>query len=89
MTKVFRRKRKGGGAIPAKKMEISNITDRVEDRTEGYVGSVPHAGAPLAMIYSPEQVWGEIYDPSEALDRGTLFEGLYLPLDVFCAEARR
>ena len=34
----------------------------------------------LAMVYSPEQVWRNIYEPSEALDRGTLFAELYFPL---------
>ena len=35
----------------------------------------------LAMVYSPEQYWRNIYEPSEALDRGTLFSELYVPLE--------
>ena len=35
----------------------------------------------LAMVYSPEQYWRDIYEPCEALERGTLFSELYFPLD--------
>ncbi len=34
---------------------------------------------PLAMSYTPMQVWGELYSPVTALDRGTLFPPLDLP----------
>ena len=34
---------------------------------------------PLAMAYVPMQQWGELYTPSVALDRGTLFPPLDLP----------
>ncbi len=34
---------------------------------------------PLAMVYSPLQVWGELYDKETALCRGTLFKELDLP----------
>lgn len=36
---------------------------------------------PLAMAYVPFQQWGEVYDDSEALDRGTLFPELDLPFE--------
>lgn len=36
-------------------------------------------GIPLAMVYSPNQIWGAIYDPSLALQRGTLFPELDKP----------
>ena len=34
---------------------------------------------PLAMAYVPMQKWGELYTPSVALDRGTMFPELDLP----------
>ena len=34
----------------------------------------------LAMVYSPVQVWRDIYDPECALERGTLFAELDKPL---------
>lgn len=44
-------------------------------------GEVNHMMPSLAMVYSPEQYWRNIYEPCEALDRGTLFSELYFPLD--------
>ena len=38
--------------------------------------------APLAMVYSPKQTWGATYDPSLALQRGTLFPELDKPWEV-------
>ena len=35
----------------------------------------------LAMVYSPSQVWKDIYEPDVALCRGTLFSDLYFPLE--------
>ena len=34
---------------------------------------------PLASVYSPIQVWRNLYEPEEALKRGTLFKELDLP----------
>ncbi len=34
---------------------------------------------PLASVYSPIQHWRELYEPDEALERGTLFKELDLP----------
>ena len=36
---------------------------------------------PLAMVYSPYQNWQKLYTPDVALERGTLFSELDLPLD--------
>ncbi|MBR4959393.1 MAG: spore coat associated protein CotJA [Clostridia bacterium] len=36
-------------------------------------------GFPLSMIYSPEQVWENLFEPEEALEKGTLFAGLVFP----------
>lgn len=36
-------------------------------------------GCPLAMAYVPWQFWCNTYEPSVALDRGTIFPELDLP----------
>lgn len=36
----------------------------------------------LAMATVPMQRWGEIYEPSEALKRGTIFTDLDLPFYI-------
>lgn len=36
-------------------------------------------GYPLGMVYAPIQCFGELYDPKEGLDRGTIFRELDLP----------
>ena len=37
-------------------------------------------GYPLAMVYSPVQCFRNLYDPEGALESGTLFKELYLPI---------
>lgn len=34
---------------------------------------------PLAMVYSPHQEWQKLYEPEEAMSRGTLFSELDYP----------
>lgn len=34
---------------------------------------------PLASVYSPIQIWRNLYEPEEALNQGTLFKELDLP----------
>ena len=34
---------------------------------------------PLASVFSPIQIWRNLYEPDEALKRGTLFKELDLP----------
>ena len=34
---------------------------------------------PLASVYSPIQIWRNLYEPDEALKKGTLFKELDLP----------
>ena len=41
-------------------------------------------GHPLAMVYSPEQEWEELYDVEDAICRGTLFKKLDLPFYPGC-----
>ena len=43
-------------------------------------------GAPLAAVYSPIQVWKDIYNEAQALSRGTLFAELDKP---FMAKGRK
>lgn len=38
-----------------------------------------HREAPIAMVYSPMQQWKELYDPTTALNVGTIFKELDLP----------
>ena len=40
-------------------------------------------GRPLAYAYVPIQRWRMLYGTDEALSRGTLFEELYKPLEVY------
>ena len=42
-------------------------------------GHDPLAGASLAMVYSPEQAFEDLYEPDEALLRGTVFIALEKP----------
>ena len=39
----------------------------------------PLRGFPLAMVYSPEQEWQDLYEPEDALAHGTLFTALDYP----------
>ena len=41
-------------------------------------------GFKLAMVYSPEQMWENIYDCTEALENGTLFADLNFPWYASC-----
>ena len=43
-------------------------------------GSWGLAEYPLAMVYAPCQIFRALYDPATALNRGTLFTELDLPL---------
>ena len=38
---------------------------------------------PLAYAYVPVQRWRMLYSPEEALERATLFEELYMPIEVY------
>ena len=38
-------------------------------------------GYPLAMVYAPCQVFGDLYDAQTALKQGTLFKELDLPFE--------
>ena len=40
-------------------------------------------GLPLAYSYVPIQSWRMIYSPDVALDRGTMFEELDMPMEVY------
>ena len=42
-------------------------------------GACPLAGYPLAMVYSPEQAFENLYEPDEGLSRGTIFKALDMP----------
>lgn len=38
---------------------------------------------PIGMVYAQVQVWGDMYDPCEALKRGTMFRELDLPFLMY------
>ena len=38
---------------------------------------------PLGYAYVPVQRWRMLYKPEDALKAGTLFEELYLPMEVY------
>lgn len=51
-------------------------------RNKGKCGSdngYLHRESPIAMVYSPIQQWKELYDPTTALQVGTVFKELDLP----------
>ena len=46
----------------------------------------PHSARPLAMVYSPEQEWRDLYESEMGHERGTIFKELEFPF--FGGEAR-
>ena len=46
----------------------------------GQMGAMPQ----LAMVYSPIQDYTGLYEPEQALSRGTLFRALDKPLEEDC-----
>ncbi len=65
-----------------------NLTDMLETassqvpcsdcRKNSEMSAFP-AQTPVGMAYVPYQQWKNVYDPSVALDRGTVFEDLDKP----------
>lgn len=62
-----------------------NLTDMLDAAETGAVWcrgdkmSAFPAETPLGMAYVPYQQWKNVYEPSTALDRGTVFEDLDKP----------
>lgn len=58
------------------------------DRTDGHGMPCTCASGwgltnhPLAMVYSPCQIWASVYAPDAALERGTMFAELDLPFEA-------
>lgn len=48
----------------------------------------PLDSLPLGYSYTPIQRWRMMYRPDEALSRGTLFEELYKPMEVYGHEQK-
>ena len=44
-------------------------------------GNDPLVGRPLAMVYSPEQAFDDLFEPEEGLARGTVFAALEFPFE--------
>lgn len=62
-------------------LKFKEFTDKAEEKPKSKFSNVPLEGLPLAMAYVPMQQFGELYDESEALTRGTAFPDLDKP---FC-----
>lgn len=68
----------------------NNAEGRKEDRENDCSCALDMrlAGSPLAMVYSPDQEWRELYTDEEALSRGTLFKELDKPFYPGCKTGR-
>ena len=71
----------GSGAVPAI-IGADGIEQQTKDGSTGNWGCVS-AGSyrdfPLAMVFTPNEGYGNLYSPAQALEHGTLFADLYLP----------
>ena len=72
-------------------MNLRGMNDQnVKMTLNEFVGVEPYCdnhiddmkGMSVAMAYVPWQQWGNIYDPKEALKRGTIFAELDLPFEA-------
>ena len=52
----------------------------------GLGGRLPEGYVNLAYVYAPIQKFCMLYSAKDALDHGTLFEGLYKPREVYYNE---
>lgn len=67
-----------------------------ENNNSGIVGGVTNHtcggrgdcldNMPLAYVYAPDQVFRMLYTANDALKKGTLFEELYKPMEVYGRE---
>ena len=71
----------GGLAVPAI-VGADGYEQQIKDGSTGNWGCVS-AGSyrdfPLAMVFTPNEGYGNLYSPMQALEHGTLFADLYLP----------
>jgi len=75
MAENGRRRTDGGrGRYP----QNGTLDDLPTASTQSVWQNPPLTGFPLAMVYSPEQEFDDVYEPEEALDAGTLFPALNL-----------
>ena len=73
-----------GGCYRARRALTCNCG---EERSEGAcenaapctTPNAPLEGFPLAMVYSPEQAFENLYEPDEGLAHGTVFQALDMP----------
>lgn len=61
------------------RQEVQNNSCPVQNRCVSGRGVEQLKGFPLAMVFSPNQEWEGIFEPEEALAKGTLFTGLVFP----------
>lgn len=61
------------------KMELNEFVG-LEQPCNNYIDDMK--GMPIAMAYVPWQQWCNLYEPKEALKRGTIFRELDLPFEA-------
>ena len=81
---------KNQNGIPASCRACSPCSCNSGNDTNGDVGNMSYLeasralkGAPLAYTYAPDQSFRLLYSAPEALAHGTLFEELYIPMEVY------
>lgn len=63
---------------PPMRFHAEEMAAPVSDDTE--TKSTP-SGQRLAMAYVPDQMWEDLFEPEDALQRGTIFRQLELPFE--------
>ena len=61
--------------VPEERMTVSGSCNENESATLG--------DKPLAYAYVPIQRWRMLYEPDKGLVRGTIFEELDMPMEVY------
>ncbi len=67
-----------GLVLRERESSLNNVSNNMRPGNSGDISRFPK-NTPLAMAYVPYQQWGQVYDDSEALSKGTLFPELDLP----------
>ena len=82
-----------GGKLAGKELPVLNLTQppshsgggascNGSDTNGPGECSVQLSAPSLAMVYAPKQCWRNLLDPQSALENGSLFAELVLPLEV-------
>ena len=60
-------------------MPCEETTAACNEKSPCTSGNDPLAGMSLAMVYSPEQAFENLYESDEGLSHGTIFKALDMP----------